>query len=73
MLQYLRANLIATFRNTLNNTKDPVMMKRASRLLVSAPVDIEFELQVLETAIDLTSNMLRTKFATTIEEDLNIL
>lgn len=44
LLQYLRANLINTFKNTLDNSKDPVMMKRASRVLVSAPVDIEFEL-----------------------------
>ena len=42
-------------------------------MLVSAPVDIEFEVVVLETAIGLVSNMLKTKFATTIAEDQQIL
>lgn len=42
-------------------------------MLVSAPVDIEFELAVLETGIGLVSNMLKTKFKTTIEEDKAIL
>ncbi len=42
-------------------------------MLVSAPVDIEFEVTVLETGIDLVSNMLKTKFKTTIEEDKAIL
>lgn len=43
------------------------------RLLVSAPVDLEFELAVLETGIGLVSNMLKTKFKTTINEDKQIL
>lgn len=41
--------------------------------MVSAPVDIEFEMAVLETGIGLVSNMLKTKFNTTIEEDKAIL
>jgi len=36
---------------------------------VSAPVDVEFELKVLQTAIGLVSGMLASKFPTTIEED----
>ncbi len=42
-------------------------------MLVSAPVDIEFEMAVLETGIGLVSNMLNTKFKTTIAEDKAIL
>ena len=40
---------------------------------MSAPVDLEFELSVLDTAIGLVSGMLKTKFATSIEEDRAIL
>jgi len=55
------------------NSNDEVLIARGKRLLVSAPVDLEFELAVLETGIGLVSNMLKTKFKTTIEEDQAIL
>ena len=42
-------------------------------MLVSAPVDLDFELLILKTGIDLVGNMLRTKFATTLEDDQNAL
>jgi hypothetical protein len=38
--------------------------KNLINLLVSAPVDLDFELVILKTGIDLVGNMLRTKFAT---------
>lgn len=73
MLQYLRANLIINFREKLVSSNDEILKARGMRLLVSAPVDLEFELAVLETGIGLVSNMLKTKFKTTINEDKQIL
>lgn len=73
LLQYLRANLLTSFRESLLKKSEPICKQRADRLLVSAPVDLEFELQVLDTAIGLVSNMLKTKFATTMQEDQEIL
>lgn len=67
LLQYLRANLIVEFAKKLNEKGDEISKKRTARLLVSAPVDIEFEIKVLQTAIGLVSGMLSSKFATTIE------
>lgn len=61
------------FREKLLLSGDEVLKVRGQRLLVSAPVDLEFEMAVLETAINLVSNMLKTKFATTIDEDKAIL
>lgn len=60
LLQYLRANLIPSFqssRGSMNNNY-------YKHLLVSAPVDVDFELLILKTGVDLVSNMLKTKFAT---------
>ncbi len=73
LLQYLRANLITNFREKLISSNDETLKARGKRLLVSAPVDIEFEMAVLETGIGLVTNMLNTKFKTTIEEDKAIL
>jgi hypothetical protein len=73
LLQYLRANLITNFREKLVSSNDEILKARGKRLLVSAPVDIEFEMAVLETGIGLVSNMLKTKFNTTIDEDKAIL
>lgn len=69
LLQYLRANLIVDFTKKLNDKGDEISKKRTARLLVSAPVDIEFEIKVLQTAIGLVSGMLASKFPTTIEQD----
>lgn len=69
LLQYLRANLLKTFQSKLLKADEPNAKARCERLLVSGPVDTEFELVILETAIGLVSNMLKTKFATTIAED----
>ena len=55
------------------SSKDEILIARGKRLLVSAPVDIEFEMAVLETGIGLVSSMLKNKFNTTIEEDKAIL
>jgi hypothetical protein len=42
-------------------------------LLVSAPVDIEFEMLVLRTGFNLVGNMLNEKFATTLDQDQKML
>ena len=55
------------------SSSDEALKARGKRLLVSCPVDLEFELAVLETGINLVSGMLKTKFKTTIEEDKAIL
>ena len=69
----MRANLIINFREKLVTSNDEVLKARGKRLLVSAPVDLEFELAVLETGIGLVSNMLKNKFTTTIDEDRAII
>lgn len=69
LLQYLRANLIISFRNQ----KGSVQNNYLKHLLVSAPVDLDFELLILKTGIDLVGNMLRYKFATLLEDDLKLL
>ena len=69
LLQHLRANLIVDFAKKLGEKGDEISKRRQARLLVSVPVDIEFEMKVLQTAIGLVSGMLQSKFPTTIEED----
>ena len=65
--------MIVDFAKKLNEKGDEISKQRASRLLVSAPVDIEFEIKVLQTAIGLVSGMLSSKFPTTIEQDKDTL
>ena len=69
MLQYLRANLIFSYRfdhgNDLNNYHQD--------LLVSSPVNLDFEIYILEQGISLVSNLLDNKFPTSMREDLEIL
>lgn len=62
-----------TFQNNLMKSTDQNAKARCDRILVSAPVDTEFEILILETGIGLVANMLRTKFATTIAEDMALL
>lgn len=59
----MRASLMQTY------TENPNL----EYLLISAPVDIEFEQQVLISVISLLQNLLKTRFKTPIEEDENIL
>lgn len=65
MLQYLRANLINTFQGGKS--------KYRKILLVSAPVDFEFELFITSCALNLMKNMLNTKYATTVDQDKQLL
>lgn len=69
LLQYLRVNLISSFKTQ----KGSIHNNYNQHLLVSAPVDLDFELLILKTGIDLVANMLRTKFTTTLEDDQNAL
>ena len=70
-MQYLRANLIFTFQKNSPNVKD-------IPLLISAPVQLDFEIQVLSTGIKVLSSMFGTPerkgmYKTTLEEDLEII
>ena len=62
LLQYLRANL-------LFSSKSP----NRSKLLASAPVDIEFELFILSCALNLMKSMLNNKYPTSLEQDKTML
>jgi hypothetical protein len=61
--------LIFGFRDQLRTAhpNDEAISARATRLLVSSPVDVQFEIKILETALGLISGMLAAKFKTTIE------
>jgi hypothetical protein len=60
LLQYLRANLIGTFKQQNGNLSN----SHHNDLLVSTPVNLDFELLCISTGIGLVDNMLKTKFAT---------
>jgi hypothetical protein len=62
LLQYLRANLIFTYKGG-----------NKEMLLVSSPVDIDFELYVVSCALNLMKNMRNTKYPTTLEQDRKML
>lgn len=69
LMQYLRANLIQSFQKNCGNSTNNYL----KGLLVSAPVDVDFELHCLHTGVGLVSGMLKTKFKTTLEEDRELL
>jgi hypothetical protein len=58
MFAYLRANLLNTYKG-----------KNLEHLLVSAPVDSEFEMLVIACTINLLKNLLNTRFKTPLEVD----
>lgn len=62
LLQYLRANLIFTYKGA-----------NKEKLLVSAPVDIDFEIFVVSCGLNLMRNMVNTKFDTSLEQDRKML
>lgn len=55
---YLRANLLNTYKG-----------KNLEYLLVSAPVDAEFEMLVVACTINLLKGLMASRFKTPIEED----
>ncbi len=55
---YLRANLLNTYRG-----------KNLEYLLVSAPVDAEFEMLVVACTINLLKGLLNSRFKTPLEKD----
>lgn len=59
---YLRANLLNTYKG-----------KNVEHLLISTPVDYEFEMLVVACTINLLKGLLNSRFKTPIEEDLKIL
>jgi len=65
LLQYLRANLVFTFKFKNDIVK--------GNITVSTPIDTDFELFCLEQAILLIQSMIDTKYPTTLKYDLKIL
>jgi hypothetical protein len=63
LLQYLRANLLPSFKSNRGSMHNNYY----KHLLVSAPVDVDFELLILKTGFNLVGNMLREQFKTTLE------
>ena len=61
---YVRMSLMQKFE------KDNKMKEH---ILVSSPVDIEFEMFVLALAVNLLNSLLAKRFNTSLEEDLEIL
>mmetsp|Transcript_6064 Transcript_6064/g.5480 ORF Transcript_6064/g.5480 Transcript_6064/m.5480 type:complete len:225 (+) Transcript_6064:1436-2110(+) len=59
---YLRANLLNTYKG-----------KNLSFLLISSPVDVEFELLVVACAINLMQGLLTSRFKTPLEVDKEML
>jgi hypothetical protein len=55
---YLRANLLNSYKG-----------QNLEHLLVSAPVDCEFEMLVVACTINLLKNLLTTRFKTPLEID----
>jgi len=63
---------LAYFRTSIIKKKhDSVTAKE--HILVSSPVDPEFEMLVLACSINLFESLLQARFKTTVEEDLAIL
>ncbi|CDW76123.1 set domain protein [Stylonychia lemnae] len=62
LLSYLRASLMNVYRD-----------QNHQYLLISTPVEIKFEMQVLLSAINLLQNLLNTRFKKSIYEDRKIL
>lgn len=62
LLQYLRANLIFSYKGSNKEI-----------LLVSSPVDIDFELFTVSCALNLMKNMMNSKYPTTLEQDKKML
>ena len=65
LLQYLRANLVFSFEF------NPPEIRQ--KVTVSTPVDAAFECHILSQAVGLLESMIKTKFATTYEQDLELL
>ena len=69
LLQYLRANVIFSYRRQYG-TKQNGMLRD---LLVSTPVDLDFEIHVVKMGLNLVYNLLIDKYETTIAQDEQIL
>jgi|TARA_B110000285_G_C14771405_1_gene444159 hypothetical protein len=65
LLQYLRANLVFTFKFSTPEIRNLVT--------VSSPVDTDFEVLCLEQAVILVQSMIDNKYPTTLEYDLKVL
>ena len=69
LLQYLRASLIFSYQTKFGNEFNNGL----KQLLVSVPVDTDFEIYILKTGIDLVKQLLCFKYPTQLSQDLEIL
>lgn len=65
LLQYLRANLVFSYPFDSEEIRQQVT--------VSTPVDLQFEMYIIEQAIQLIKTILEGKYKTTYEQDLQLL
>eukprot|EP00347_Sterkiella_histriomuscorum_P011977 403370373 len=63
LLAYMRASLLSSYQGDKNH----------EFILISAPVEIKFEQQVLLSAITLLKNLLDNRFKTSMAEDIKLL
>ena len=66
----LREDVLAYLRASMIHKQDE---KRREHLLLSTPVDPDFELIVIACAIQLLENFVKTRFKTTLAEDRELL
>ena len=69
LLQYLRANLIFSYRTDHGNETNNHHLD----LLVSSPVSFDFEIYILSQGIGLVKNLLNNKYPTSMIEDQELL
>ena len=66
----LSEDVLAYFRVTLSQKFEP---EKRAHLLVSTPVDVEFEMLVLACSINLLNDFFSKRFKSTLEEDLELI
>jgi hypothetical protein len=66
----LSEDVLAYFRVTLSQKFEP---EKRAHILVSTPVDIEFEMLVLACSINLLTDFFSKRFKSSLEEDLELI
>ena len=69
LLQYLRASLIDSYRKQHGVASNNYL----KNLLVSVPVNVEFEKHIIKTGITTVNTLLETRYATSLQHDLELL
>jgi hypothetical protein len=69
LLQYLRASLLQSYQKNNGSVSNNYL----KLLLVSSPVDVEFEKHILKVGINLVNDLLTKKYPTQLADDLELL